>query len=201
MQRVEIIQGAGEIWLAPVGEAYPDVDEAPVGNWALLGGSSGNVFFGEEGITVTSEQTLALTRTLGSTGPVKATRIEERLTVAGLLVNGTAEEVAKLMNNPTVTDTPAAGGTPGYRSFNLRQGQTVEMFALLIRLENLSAYDETLNGQYEIPAAVNGSNMSPAFTKGDPAGWAFEFEALEDENAATDAERFGIYNMQDAAAV
>ena len=200
MQHVEIIQQPGEIWLAPVGEAYPDVDEAPAGNWAKLG-SNGDCNLGEEGITITSEQTLAITRTLGGTGPKKVTRTEERLSVSGMLLDGTAEEVAKLMNNATVTDTAAGGGTPGYRTFNLRQGQTVSLFALLVRAENGSAYDETLNGQWEIPAVFNTSNMSPALTKGDPAGWAFEFEALEDENAATDAERFGIYNSQDAVAV
>ena len=37
MQHTEIVMTGAQIYLAPVGESYPEIQAAPAGNWALLG--------------------------------------------------------------------------------------------------------------------------------------------------------------------
>ncbi len=198
MQHTEIVIAAVSIYLAPVGETFTEIQAAPAGAWKLLG-TGGDLNLGEDGVTVAHEETLNPKRTLGSTGPVKVTRSEENLMVSGVLVDLALEEYAKVLNNVTVADTAADSDTGGYQEITLRQGPIVALFALLIRGEDASPYGESYNLQYEIPVVYQSANPSPVFTKGESADLAFEFTALEDENAATDAERFGQIIAQDAA--
>lgn len=200
MQHKEIIISGAKIYLAPDAEAFPLLDDAPAGNWALLG-TGGDLNLGEEGITVSHEQTLSKKRTLGSTGPIKVVRSEEELIISGVLSDLSVEEYAKIMNGVTLTDTAAAAGTPGVRDITLRQGPAVTTFTLLIRGENISPYGGTWSVQYDVPVVYQSGNPSPVFNKTDSADLAFEFTALEDPNAATAAERFGNYYAQDADAV
>jgi hypothetical protein len=198
MEPYEIIMSPFEVWLAPVGTAFPDVDEAPAAAWKLLG-TSGKENMDEEGVTVSHGQTLAAKRTLGSTGPVKVARTEEELTISFTLLDLTAEQYARALNNATVTDTAAGSGTPGVRTFNLRQGTDVSTFALLCR--GMSPYDAAMVAQYQVPKVYQSDSPAPAFTKGDAAALKLTFSALEDLNAATEAERFGKFVAQDAAAI
>ena len=193
----EIIMAPFEVFLGPVGEPFPDVDETPAGNWKKLG-TNGKYNLSEDGVTVTHEQTLSLHRTLGSTGPIKAVRTEEGLLVALVLEDLTAEEYGKVLNNVTASDIAPGAGTPGHRDITLRQGPSVASFAMLIK--GPSAYGDALAAQYEIPRVVQNGNPAPVFNKGDAAGLACEFVALEDATAATDEERFGLLVVQDAIA-
>jgi hypothetical protein len=198
MEPYEIIMAPYEIYLAPVGESFPDVDETPAGNWAKLG-TNGKYNLAEEGVTVTHEQTLSLHRTLGSVGAVKAARTEEGLLIACILEDLTAEQYAKVLNNVSVSDIAAGSGTPGHRDITLRQGPSVATFALLAK--GPSPYGDNWNAQYQVPRVLQNGNPAPVFTKGEAAGLACEFVALEDANAATEAERFGKLVAQDADAV
>lgn len=197
MTPYEIIMSPFEVWVAPVGESYPDVDETPAGNWAKLG-TNGKFNYSEDGVTVTHNQSVSAHRTLGSTGPVKATRTEEDLMVSLVLEDLTAEQYAKILNNVSVTDTPPGAGTPGTRDFTLRQGRDVSTFALLVK--GPSSYGDSFNAQYQVPRVFQNGNPALVFNKGDAAGLAVEFMALEDPNAASEAERFGKLVIQDAAA-
>ena len=198
MKPYEIIMAPFEVYLAPVGESYPDVDETPAGNWAKLG-TNGKYNISEAGVTVTHEQTNSLHRTLGSTGPVKAARTEENLTVAMIMEDLTMEEYAKVLNNVAVSDIAAGSGTPGHRDITLRQGPDVALFALLVK--GPSPYGDNWNTQFQVPRVLQNGNPAPVFNKGDAAGLACEFVALEDPDAATEAERFGKLVAQDADAV
>jgi len=198
MQHKEIVMSGATIYLAPITTAYPDLDEVPGAGWAKLG-TGGDLNMGEEGITVTHEQTLNPKRTLGSTGPVKVTRSEENLMVSGVLIDLTAEQYAKVMNNATVTDTAAGAGTTGHRNFLLHQGNVVATVALLLRGENMSPYGETWAMQYQIPVVYQSENPAPVFSKGESSDLSFQFTALED--AAAPLAPFGIVKIQDAAAV
>lgn len=198
MQPYEIIMSPYEVYLAPEGEAFPDVDEAPAGNWALLG-TNGKFNYSEDGVTVSHEQTTSPHRTLGSTGPVKATRTEENLLVSLILEDLTAEEYAKILNNVSVTSTAAGVGTPGTKDITLRQGRDVSTFALLVK--GISPYGDTWSAQYQVPRCFQNGNPAPVFNKGDAASLEVEFMALEDVNASTEAERFGKYVAQDADAL
>lgn len=197
MKPYEIIISPFEVFMAPEGTSFPDVDETPAAPWALLG-TNGVKNYSEDGVTVTHEQTVEQHRTLGSTGPMKAKRTEESLMVEFVLEDLSLEQYAKILNNVSVADTPAGAGTPGIRTIPLRQGSDVATFAVLVR--GPSAYADGFVSQYQIPRVYQGANPAPAFTKGEAAGLQVQLVALEDPNAASDAERFGLLVMQDAAA-
>jgi hypothetical protein len=51
----EVIAGPLEVWVAPVGETFPDVNDAPTGNWTKVG-TSGVRSISEDGVTVSHPQ-------------------------------------------------------------------------------------------------------------------------------------------------
>lgn len=203
----EILATPIEVWLAPVGTAFPTLDEEPDELspsdsdevWTLLG-ANGADNQGDEGVTVESQQTINVFRGGKSTAPLKAWRTEEGLRIAFTLFDVTLEAYAKAINDATVTDTAADSGTAGYRSMNLHQGSQVATFALLARGEN-SPYGDGWLKQYQVPVVYQAANPAPVYRKGQPAGLAFEFMALADLDAATEDERFGQLIQQDAAAL
>ena len=197
MQPYEILVSPFQIYLAPVGEAFSLLDDVPAGNWRLLG-TSGKYNYAEDGVTVTHEQTINQIRTLGSTGPVKVARPEENMTIELILMDCSLEHYATLLNDVSVGDIAAGVGTPGYRNITLRQGPTVATFALLCK--GVSPYADGWYMQYQVPIVYQGANPAPVYTKGAAAGLACSFMALEDPNAATEAERFGKLLAQDAEA-
>lgn len=195
----EIIVAPCQVYTAPVGESFPDVDTTPAGNWKLLG-TNGNRNISEAGVTITHNSTYQKKRTVGATGPQKVKRTEEDCIISLVLEDLSAEAYAICLNNVTVTDTAAGSGTPGYRKIPLRQGPDVATFALLVR-GLISAYGATFYGQYQIPLCYNAGNPKPVFNKSDSAALEFNFEALEDPDAANDQDRFGHFVSQDAAAL
>ncbi len=91
----EIIAGPADLWVAPVGETFPDVDDAPAGGWVALGDTEG-------GVKAKHSQSIELLRTDQSTGPVKAIRSEEMLEISTNLAHLTLENFAYLLNRVTV---------------------------------------------------------------------------------------------------
>ena len=197
MEPYEIIMSPYEVWLAPVGETFPLIDAVPAGNWAKLG-TNGMFNLSEDGITVTHEQTISKKRTLGSTGVTKVNRSEENLMIAMVLNDLSMEQYAKILNNVSVNDVAPGAATAGYREITMRQGRDVSTFALLCR--GASPYGDSFNMQYQVPIVYQSENPAPVFNKTDAAGLALLFGAIEDPNAASDAERFGKLVAQDAAA-
>jgi len=196
----EILATPFEVWLAPVGEPFPDLDdldleESPGGNWELLG-VNGADNQGDEGVAVEHQQTLAIFRGGKSTAPLKAWRTEEGLRIGFVLHDVTLETYGKALNDALVTDTVQTGSTVGFREINLHQGTQVAVFALLARGEN-SPYGDGFLAQYQVPKVYQNANPAPVFRKGVPAGLAFEFMALADLTAATEEERFGQFVVQD----
>ncbi len=192
----ELVITTFEVYLAPVGEAFPDTVAIPGGNWSLLG-NGGDLSMGEEGLTVTHTQQVDLHRTYGSTGPRKASRSSEDLTFAFALVDLTLEHYTRAINNLAVTNVAAGSGTPGYRHINLHRGRDVYRAALLVRGE-FGVYGLDMKGQYEVPIAVQTGNPTPTFTKTAMAALALEFMALEDASADSP---FGHLAIQDAVAL
>jgi hypothetical protein len=187
----EIIASPFNVYWAPYGEAYPDVDEAPAGNWLLIG-KSGDKNISPDGITITHGQTVERFFMLGGTLPRKAARTEENVTVAFMLHDLTLEQYRLAINNNAVADTPAASGVAGFRELSLSRGPDVTVLSLLLR--GPSPYDDAMNTQFEIPAAIEGGEPEVVFAKGQPAGLALEFSIIE----ATGGELPRVL-MQDAA--
>jgi hypothetical protein len=195
----ELIASPFEVWLAPVGTTFPDVDADPAGPWALLG-VNGAYDIDSGGITVTHAQEVNIYRGLKGTGPLKAFRTSEDLKLAFTLHDLSLEEYAKIINKaPADVDTSGttAGGATT-RSLNLHQGPNIQNFALLAR--GASPYDDdNFAMQYQVPKVYQSGSPAPVFQKGIPAGLALEFTALEDLNATTEEERFGTLVAQDTA--
>lgn len=196
----EIIHGPIEVYIAPTGTAFPDVDEAPSGSWTLFG-ASGAKNIDNEGLTISHPQTIERDafRMLGTTGARKAVRTDEDLMIAFTLYDLTAEMYSYALNGNAVLDTAAGAGTPGTRIVNLHQGADVAVYALLVRGEK-SPYGDGWNMQYCVPVCYQNGSPEVVYSKDGPAGLAFEFVALEDPDAV-EGEEFGYLEEQDATAV
>lgn len=190
MEAYEILTGVGTLYIAPAGEAKPDLDDAPAGNWVSVGETDG-------GVKVTKMQNIEAFSSDQRTGKVKAIRTEEGLTVETNLLQGTLENLVNVING-TVTDTPAGVGAVGFRSLPMYAGATVEEYALLFR--GKSPYGATFIGQFYVPRGYMDDDVEMEFTKEGKVLIPVKFEALEDLDAANEEDRFGTFDYQDAAA-
>ena len=187
-QPYEIIAGPAEIYVAPVGESFPAIGtEPPGGNWTLLA-TLGTQEYGEEGVTVSHQESVEDFRGLGSTGPIKSFRTEEELTIAAMIHDLTLEEYARAINFVTVaTDSDD-------KTMDIYKSHEVAYRALLVR--GAGPYGANYNLQYEVPRVRSDSALEIVFQKGTPAGLALQFRALEDLSAASESARFGILRSQ-----
>jgi len=186
----EILTGVGELFVAPVGTAFPALGANPGSEWTHLGQT-------QDGVKVSAEQSITKIRTDQETGPVKATRTEEDLIITTKLAEMTLENLATVLGN-TVTDTAPGAGTIGTRSTGLYRGQLVKTYAFLFR--GVSAYG-AFPAQYEVPVGFFAGNTETEYKKDGNAQIGAEFHALVDPNADTAGEKFGRLVMQDAAAL
>ncbi len=197
----EILAAPFTLYVAPLGTAFPLIDAVPSVDWIKVG-TSGNLNYGDEGVTVEHSQTTKLFRALGNGGPRKAFIDEENLVIKLALADVSLEQYKHALNQNTVT-TVAPGGEAGYKKIGLTRGAVLEHRALLLR-GNRSAYgddgslDIPWNAQYEVPIAVQTGSPSAVWRRSDPVALAIEWTALVDFNAATEAERFGRLVMQHA---
>lgn len=191
----ELLAEPFDVYLAPAGTPKPDIDADPTAlvpvPFALLGSRGADVY-DEAGITATHEQSINLYRGLRGTGPIKAFRTSEGLMLGFTLNDLTLESYAKILNDATVDDAGTA------RSIAIHQGARVATFALLAKAA-AGPYGDDLPIQYYIPKVFQSGSPAVVHAKGKPAGLALVFTALEDLDAATEEERFGVLEAQDAA--
>ncbi len=184
----EVLGAPFTAWFAPVGTAFPDVDIDPAGPWAKIG-SSGDLNYFQEGVTVEHSQTINPFRAAGDTGSRKVFRTEEDLKIRLMLADLTLEQYKHALNENTITTVAAAPGTPGTKSIGLSRGTAVATMALLVR--GPSPYMADGIAQFEVPRAAQSGNPAPVFRNGEAAGLALEWTALVDTTAATADEYFG----------
>ncbi|ALJ14267.1 hypothetical protein [Sphingopyxis macrogoltabida] len=196
MEPYEIISGPLELWRAPVGTAFPLIDAAPGVGWILVG-KSGKKNYSDDGVSVQHNQTNNKVRPAGSIGARKALRQDEDQRITVTLWDATLEQYSLALSGNDPTTVAAGVGTAGYKSIGLSRGETVKEFAVLAR--GKSAYDENMNAQYEVPRCYQDASPTVLHNKGVPAGLELAFEALEDDEAESDDERFGRLIMQTAA--
>lgn len=172
----EIVAAPLTVYVAAVGTAFPDVDEAPGGSWTKLG-TSGDKNYNDDGVTVGHPQTIETFTPAGSTVPRKAFRTEEGLTFGFTLVDLSPTQYAKVLDDAAITTVSASSGTPGTKKIALYKGLQVETFALLAR--GLSTVDESLACQYEVDSCFQSGEPEPVHNKGVPAGLELEWTALD----------------------
>jgi hypothetical protein len=190
MTPFEIIGAPLTLWVAPLGTAFPLINAAPAVAWTRLG-TNGDRSYENGGITVSHSKTYSKVRTAGASGPVKAFLDEEDLMFRVTLLDLTLEQYANALNGNIVTTVAPGVGVQGTKRIGLSEdvGVTRE-YALLAR--GLSPYNELLSLQYEIPRCFQSGAPEVVFRKGQPAGLALTYEALENLSAATAQERFGV---------
>lgn len=195
MEPLEIIAGPVDVFLAPVGTAAPDVSATPAGNWVKLG-TAGSKNYNEDGVAVAHEQEVEEFTPLGRTGPVKAFRTKEGLRISLMLHDLSLDQYKRALNNGTVTDVAAGSGTAGISKLPLRRGADVSTHALLLK-GAFSPEGESWSMQYQVPKVYVAGEPEVVFKKGEPAGLALEFVALEDPDA-TAGQEFGFLVVQSA---
>ncbi len=78
---IEIINGAFDVYMAPVDETYTDLSQTPAGNWAKIG-TSGKRHYGEDGVVLTVNQETANHAFAGGTEVLKVSRTLEEMVVS-----------------------------------------------------------------------------------------------------------------------
>lgn len=198
---IEIINGPFDVYLAPVGEAYPDISEAPAGNWEKVGVNASR-HYNEEGVKFGSEQDIEERYGAGGTEVLKISRIRERAKVTFTLFDLSSGEYVKAFNLAnTTTDTAPGSGAGGHQSFGILRGLAVTSNALLVRGENLSPDMITENKQIEMPAVVQVANLEIVFTKGGEAGLLFDLQAVADYTYESGAFPYGRILIGDDPAI
>lgn len=195
----EIIGAPFTVWKAPIGEAFPAVDEDPAGNWDLVG-TSGPLNISDDGVKVQHSQAISFWRALASLGPRKAFRSSEDLIISFELADLTLEQYGQAIDpNNTITTVVASSGVAGTKKLGLSRGFSVGETALLVR--GPSPYGDGMVLQYEVPVCVQVGEPEPVSKKDAPAMLALKFQALDDPDAASDDERFGRLIAQTADAL
>lgn len=177
---IEIISGAFDVYMAPVGEAFTDLSQVPAGNWAKIG-TNGKRHYGEEGVVMNLDQEFEKHAFAGGTEILKINRTLEELKTVFKLFDLVSTEIAKAWNLIATTNDTAAGASQGgSQDFELLRGLTVTPKAFLIRGENQSPDLVTENIQIELPAAVQIANLELVTNKPDNMGVAFELQSIAD---------------------
>jgi hypothetical protein len=189
----EIIAAPFTVWFAAVGTAFPLVSAAPSASWAKVG-SSGDLNYMEDGVTVQHSQAIELFRALGDSGSRKAFRTEEDLKVMLVLADLTLEQYKHALNSNTITTVAQSVGVAGHKKIGMSRGLSVATVALLVRGPSPYMDDGVL--QFEVPRAAQTGNPEVVFRRDQPAGLALEWTALVDPDASSEDERFGRLRAQ-----
>ncbi|AEQ50750.1 hypothetical protein [Pelagibacterium halotolerans] len=195
----EIIAAPFTLYFAALGTAFPAIDAEPGVDWTMIG-TSGDKDYDPEGVLINHSQAINTPRGLGSTGPIKAFRTDEDMIISATVWDVTLENYRLAINSNAITTTAAGVGTAGQKSLGLHRGRRVQQLALLARGME-SPYGADMRMQYEVPRCFMSGNPQPQYRKGEPAGLAFEFTALEDLNAVSEDEQFGRLVIQHQAAL
>ena len=105
----EMVSGPLTVYTAPEATPAPDLANAPVAPWSLLG-TNGGRSISEDGLALEFSDTVESQRVLGSTGIVKLFRTEEDMMMSLTLLDVSVETFALAMSGlPIDTVTPTVG--------------------------------------------------------------------------------------------
>lgn len=187
----EILATPFEAFLAPAGTAKPDIASAPTGQgYTRLGIRGADEYDADAGVSISHDQTINEYRGLRGTGPIKAFRTSESLKIAFTLNDMSLEQYGKVLNDATVEDV-------GSRALTIHQGAQVATFALVLKSDD-GPYGDGDPIQYWVPVVYQSGSPTVVHKKGEPAGLALEFTALEWLDSPSEALRFGIVEAQDS---
>lgn len=160
----EIIVGPAEVYIAPVGTAFPAVTaERPAvlaAGWTLIG-TAGSRNYSEDGVILRQNRTINPIRVLGSIAPRKQVISEQTFEVEFNVVDLSPEAIA-LGYGADVADIVESGGNT---SFSIPTSPVPLTFAILVRVEGQSPLVDGGNTQWQIYQAVQGGSGEGTFSK------------------------------------
>ena len=174
----EVVAAPLTLYVAPVGTAFPDIDDLPStfdAAWILIG-AEGDRNYGENGVTVSHAETVADFTPAGSTMPTKRFRTAEDFLIKLDLVDLSPTGYALAMNDAVITTVNPITGVPGKKSFSLFRGDQVASFAVYCR--GMSTIDNDLNLEYLFSKAFMSVNGDVIWNKGVPARLPLEVQAI-----------------------
>lgn len=183
----EQLTGTLSLYLGPASEAKPDVDDAPAGNWALVGPTDGDQ-------EMEHSQSLEYFSDNDHSGKVKAARTEEDTILKATIVGLTLENYAKLMS--AVSNVTTVVGPPAIKKLPLKRGFDVTQYALLWRGTGQSPYGN-FPAQYYVPLCVVDGSPTVTRAKDGRPGLEVEFHVLEDDSQSA-GEEMGWVEAQTA---
>lgn len=154
------------LYLAPVGTTMPLIDDASADfdpAWEVLG-TDGDKDYDDTGVVLGQSETVFDLVPAGSTSVKKRFRTGESNLIKLNLIDVAPEAWAKVLNDAQITTVAPAMGVAGEKRFSLHRGDQVASFAVLMR--GVSAVDNDLNLQFEIPKAFVSVNGDTTFNKG-----------------------------------
>lgn len=178
----EIIIGPAEVYVAPVGTPFPDVDEVPTAPWEVVG-TLGDENYGEKGVIVRRSVTATPVRVLGSTTPRKWSITETGFQVEFDVIDTTPEQMALAYGRDPaeVEETPASSGVAGEKHFDIPTDPVPFQRAVLVRVPQ-AAGGENQATQWEVFAALQVGPGEGTFAKGDPFMLTHIWEAVKTES-------------------
>lgn len=182
---ISILNGPLELWFAPTGTAFPGVDDDPSLSFTLIG-SSGDKSYTEDGVVVSIDSTTEEFTPLGGVFPRRAFITNRSLAVTVTLADLSLDQVRLAFNQNVVTT------NVNDREISLDGGVELNCFALLIRGTGKSPEVEGDNMQFELFQVREAGSQEITFVKGEPAGVALEFLALDDPTNGVGVLRAGI---------
>lgn len=186
-----LILQVAEIWVAPVGTAFPLVSVAtPSGPWALLG-NAGRLDYDTDGVHIIMEQSVQGFMGSGSTMDRKVARVSEAVRATVKLADMSLEALSYALNGNAITTVAAGSGTAGTKAINLYQGPDVATFAACIRGYSPYSGDANSFSQFEMPNVCNADGWDIAQQKGVAWAYTLNLRGLIDPANPSNAARAG----------
>ena len=184
----EMIRGVPlDIWLGPVAEAIPDVDNTPAGNFVTIGKTDGDQTLDVQGPnTYWSDNT--------QQGDTAAVRPHEMVICTFTLIDLTLENQARIMDS--VSDVTTDAGPPSVRQMPLQRGGVPANYVMLMRSLTASPYG-AFPAMYVLPIGTFDSIEPLTFGQDQRAEFAVEFHVMADPTQAA-GDEMGYLIAQDA---
>jgi hypothetical protein len=180
----EIIAGSAEVYIAPTGTAFPDVDLAVAAPWVLMG-TNGSLNTTEDGIVIAAEVTTEDFTPLGDIQAVKTwlTGYDQR--VRFTLADMTLEMLSHAYGGPptttgNVTTTAPSSGNMGYKSLSLTRSGIPTQVAMTIRMAQSPYGSAAPLTQFELYRVSQIAAVEITVQKGTPMQVAFEYRVYRD---------------------
>lgn len=178
--------GTVKIYLAPYGEAEPNINSTPGANWIELGATEG-----EQSIEESGDQTKFYDN--DHQGAVKTTLAQEDIMVNFTLVDMTPEKVARVKRNVSSIVSTTMNGA-NVKRVPFKRGPTATEYALVMIGLADSPYG-VLPGQNYFPRGVFNGAGTRTRAKDGRVAVESQFHVLEDD-AQTEDNRLGWSTVQ-----